>query len=51
MPRESYELKAAQRFGANQVGKQEKKKTEEEGNSCRRSELWNNLAAPRSVAS
>jgi hypothetical protein len=44
MSREIYELKAAQRFGANQLGKQEKKETDEEGNSCRRRELWNNLA-------
>src|SRR5258708_18212472 len=51
MPQESYELRAAQRFGANWVGRQEKNKREEEGNSCGRRELWNNLPPPRSVTS
>ena len=51
MPRENYELRAAQRFGANWVGSQEKRKRKKEGNSCGRRELWNNLAEPRSVTS
>src|SRR6266550_1918699 len=33
------------------VGRQEKNKREEEGNSCGKRELWNNLAAPRSLTS
>jgi hypothetical protein len=37
--------------GAKGRGKERRKETEKEGNSCRRRELWNNLAAPRSVIS
>lgn len=33
------------------VGRQEKNKREEQGNSCGKRELWNNLAAPRSLTS